>query len=196
MMSDQEQFDLAILLCQIKEELSSQISSQSGLIRELKEEVDKLRTQLHDNIKQKETNKYFSGREVKNYEEPHRTQIAEQVWIALKESLSSIVDINGSTGLREEVYTLCEYEDIVLFLTTKTRGKLRNQDYPIQIDLNFVDYKKVAVLVYWIVKYRFPEASLTAVANKFGLHKSNQIDPIASTCSKVEQIIYDWYTNT
>lgn len=179
MMSDQEQFDLAKLLWQIKEELSSQISSQSGLIRELKEEVDKLRTQLHDNIKQKETNKYFSGREVKNHEEPHRTQIAEQVWIALKESLSSLVDISGSTGLREGVYYLCEEEVIALFLKTPTRGKIRSKDHPIQIDENLVDYKKVAVLVYWIVECRFSGVSSTTVMAKFGFHKSNQIDPIA-----------------
>lgn len=189
MMSDQEQFDLAILLCQIKEELSSQISSQSGLIRELKEEVDKLRTQLHDNIKQKETNKYFSGREVKNYEEPHRTQIAEQVWIALKESLSSIVDISGSKRLREAVDDLCEEEVIALFLKTPTRGKLRSKNHPIQIDENLVDYKKVAVLVYWIVECRFPEVSSTTVMDKFGFHKSNQIDPIARYYPMVEDIV-------
>lgn len=189
-MSDQEQFDLAKLLCQIKDELSSQISSQSGLIRELREEVNKLRTQLHDNMKQKETNKYFSGREVKNHEEPHRTQIAEQVWIALKESLSSLVDISGSKRLREAVDDLCEVEVIALFLKTPTRGKLRSKNHPIQIDENLVDYKKVAVLVYWIVECYFSEISLTEVMAKFGFHKSNQIAPIARNYySRVGKIV-------
>lgn len=188
-MSDQEQFDLAKLLCQIKEELSSQISSQSGLIRELREEVDKLRTQLHDNMKQKETNKYFAGQEEKNYEEPHRTQIAEQVWIALKESLSSLVDISGLKNLREDVHDLCEDEVIALFLKTPTRGKIRSKDHPIQIDETLVDYKKVAVLVYWIVEFRFLGVSSTTVMAKFGFHKSNQIDPIARDYSRVEQIV-------